>query len=52
VVVGVFAGWVVVGVLAGAVLDGVDCDQTAVVSANASPASVIAFELRDSALMT
>lgn len=53
------AGWVVwvVGVvvdgaLVGVVLDGVDCAQTAVVSANASPASVIAFELIQLALMT
>jgi hypothetical protein len=46
------AGWVAAGVFAGVVLDGVDCAHSPVVSANANPASVIALELTESALMT
>jgi hypothetical protein len=42
----------VAGVFAGVVLDGVDCAHSPVVSANANPASVIALELTESALMT
>jgi hypothetical protein len=45
-------GWVAVGVFAGVVLDGVDCAHSPVVSANARPASVVALELTESALMT
>jgi hypothetical protein len=39
-------------VLAGVGLDGADCAHNTVVSANAMPASVIAFELIELDLMT